>query len=510
MSKNHNHRSSRAEFYNSSPSALVSGGGPANNDNSDAILSCPELGVESAKDQNLDANFSGPELGMAFLNCGKRCGDIACQIDVIDSVANVLPHWAVIYLSEVDAVRRSLPSNDYPTHSSFRHWPGEGSYAMMFMVRNSYRTLIRNITWRGRAGAIHLFQKNQGTDDHTSIYIIGLHSHHGALQIDTFADVAFLLRHRPWGSKVLVAGDWNVDQLPALADDPYAQNEGRAFHHQAERVLLHTLADRFRLTVTLPDMVCSTPGGPFDHICAMAPISRIPTGECVEYSLPSLLDYGLSSSRFVKASKLHWEGAPADHGFVTFSLDPTSVLRRGTKTNWKCKNRDECLNWICNNAPDNFEDIQSLHSFLLEIQRVWADSRTCKDRREARLPDSLRSLYNTIANTTSEIERQRLQKEAWEIRRNICEDQRTVKLAETVQRGRVLQKSKKLHQVEAVVLSSGHPAKINQVSYNEEEWRAEIDEHFFAEMGSTATSRKGKHFQILSRSRRPRHGIFCC
>ena len=183
-----------------------------------------------------------------------------------------------------------MPSNTYPTHSSFRSWPGDGSYAMLFIVRNSYRTLIRNIVWRGRVGAIHFLQKNQGTDNHTSICIIGLHSHHGALQINTFAGVAYLLRHRPWGSKVLVAGDWNVVQLPALADDPYAQNHDRAAHHQAERVLLHTLADSLRLTVTLPDVVCSTPGGPFDHICATAPISRIPTSECVTNSLPSLLD----------------------------------------------------------------------------------------------------------------------------------------------------------------------------------------------------------------------------
>ena len=172
------------------------------------------------------------------------------------------------------------------------------------------------MTRRGRCGAVHLFQKGAEAGKDMSMYIVGVRAHHGDLQIDTFPDVAYLLRHRPWGSKVLVAGGWNVDQLPSVAADPYTEKPGRDKHHQSERVLVQTLADRFRLTTTLPDMVCSTPGGPFDDICSCVPISRITTGECAAYCLPSLLDYGLSSKSFVEECSLHWKGASADHAFI--------------------------------------------------------------------------------------------------------------------------------------------------------------------------------------------------
>ena len=378
--------------------------------------------------------FSARSGALHFLNCGKRCGDTEAQDAVLETIADVLPHWSVVFLSEVDAVRHDLPPNDYFTHPSFRHWPGEGSFAMMFIVRRCYRPFIRSMKWRGRCGALHIFCKTPEADTQNSVYILGVHSHHGDLQVDTLADVAYLLQHRPWGSKVLVAGDWNVDQLPACAADPYSERPRREEHHQAERVLVQTLADRFRLSFMLPEMVCSTPGGPFGEGCGLAPISRIPTGECTTYCLPSLLDYGLSSKGFAKDCKLHWEGTPADHACITFVLDPIAKLCRGTKTSWKCTDENECITWICHNAPDKFEDVRSFHSFLLRMQAEWADTRTCKERREQRLPASLRTLYNLVANANSEQERKRLQNEAWDVRRKWFLDQKAMRLNESVQR----------------------------------------------------------------------------
>ena len=176
-------------------------------------------------------------MGVAVLKCGKCCGDAGSQCSVIDVIANVLPAWGVIFLSEVDALRQDLPSNDYSVHSSFRHWPGEGSFAMMFIVRRCFRRFVKKFRWRGRCGALHLFQRDPVAGNHTNVYIIGVHAPHGDLQIDTFSDIACLLRERPWGSKVLVAGDWNVDQLPSLSNDPWSDQPGREMHHVAERLL---------------------------------------------------------------------------------------------------------------------------------------------------------------------------------------------------------------------------------------------------------------------------------
>ena len=127
---------------------------------------------------------------------------------------------------------------------------------------------------------------------------------------------------------LLVAGDWNVDQLPTLAIDPYADHAERAVHHMAERVLVQSLANRLRLEVNIPGMVCSTPGGPFDDVCFMAPVTRIPTGQPASYSLPSLLDYGLSTDGYVKETRVHWEGVPADHAMVTFSTHSATSLQQ--------------------------------------------------------------------------------------------------------------------------------------------------------------------------------------
>ena len=317
-----------------------------------------------------------------------------------------------------------------------------------------------------------------------SLYILGLHAHHGDLQIDTFSDVGYLLKHRPWGSKVLVAGDWNVDQLPALDGDPYNLKPGRDTHHKAERVLLQSLADRFRLTVHLPEIVYSTPGGPFDDVCSRAPISRIPTGETVAYCLPSLLDYGLGSKGFVKATSLHWHGAPADHGFVAFSLAPACTLRRGAKTTWKCKDESECREWISNNAPDQFDDVGCFHAFLIQLQNMWADNQTCKERRQQRMPANLRDLYSQMASTTCEHARKMLQDEAWTIRKNWCLDRKAMMLSESVRKGKVFGKSKKLHQIEALVIPSADPGVAGRVSRNAEEWKPELDRNFSNKWGT--------------------------
>ena len=245
--------------------------------------------------------------------------------------------------------------------------------------------------------------------NHTNVFIIGVHGPHGELRVDTFADIAFLLRQRPWGSKVLVAGDWNVDQLPTLAIDPYADHAERAVHHMAERLLVQSLADRFRLEVNISGMVCSTPGGPFDDVCFMAPVTRIPTGQPASYSLPSLLDYGLSTDGYVKETRVHWEGVPADHAMVTFSTHSATSLQRNRKTTWKCRDEEQCIAWIVDNSPDSFPDLQTFHAFALRMQAEWADAQTCRQRREQRLPSDLRSAYDSLANAKTEFDRGRLQ-----------------------------------------------------------------------------------------------------
>lgn len=66
-----------------------------------------------------------------------------------------------------------------------------------------------------------LFQRDPVAGNRINFYIVGAHSSHSELRTDTFNDVAYLLKRRPLGSKAVVVGDCNVDQLPSLQVDPY-------------------------------------------------------------------------------------------------------------------------------------------------------------------------------------------------------------------------------------------------------------------------------------------------
>ena len=112
--------------------------------------------------------------------------------------------------------------------------------------------------------------------------------------MDVLGDAAYLIQHRPWGSKLAIVGDFNADQLPALSADPFAGRPGREAHHREERFRIQSFADKFQLEVEIPQVVWSTPGGPFDEACAFAPVSLIPEGHLTETCLPSSLDYALA------------------------------------------------------------------------------------------------------------------------------------------------------------------------------------------------------------------------
>ena len=402
-----------------------------------------------------------------------------------------MPDWGVIFLSEVDAYRANFYPNGLSGHSSFRHWPGEGSLAMMFVVRQQFKHAVRSQIWKGRCGALHIFQRDPVAGNHVNLFIVGVHAPHDEeSQIDTLADVASLLKKRPWGSKICAIGDWNVDQLPSLAIDPFSESPERSWHHFDERERLNSFADRFRLCLHIPDMVCSIPGGPFADVCWRTPITRIPVGLAAQYTSPSLLDYALCSPDTIDFCRVHWDGAPADHAIIDYSVNHRVAFRRVPKTTWKCTDEDACLQWVRQNAPVEFVDLASLHDFVFRLQRVWGDDRTCKQKRADRLPQEIRDLYRQLASVASEAERSVLQKRAWNLRKQWCDQWKARHLAETLKKGGVIQRSKKLHPLQAVVLSDVHADRSGHVSQDRTEWAAEISHQFSKKWGSRHLQRR--------------------
>ena len=71
------------------------------------------------------------------------------------------------------------------------------------------------------------------------------------------------------------------------------------------------------------------------------------------------------------------------------------------------------------------------------------------------------------------------------MRRKWCLDYKTLMLTEAVQKGEVFQKAKRLHPMEALVLSSVHPEKVGYVSHNENEWKSKVHSQFPGKWGAT-------------------------
>ena len=144
---------------------------------------------------------------------------------------------------------------------------------MQFVIRDKFKPLVWSIHWRGRCGGIHFFQRRTNDVPGVNLFIVGVHNSHGELQADVLADFAWMVKRRPYGTKVLAVGDWNVDQLPTLANDPFADCPGREWHHWQERARLDFCADQLRLEIVLPQVVASIPGGPFAPHCSLAPLA---------------------------------------------------------------------------------------------------------------------------------------------------------------------------------------------------------------------------------------------
>ena len=142
---------------------------------------------------------------------------------------------------------------------------------MMFIVRNQFSKHVQSCSWRGRCGAIHLLQRPTSLISGFNIYTLGVHGAHDELLIDTLSDLSYLIRRRPFGSKLVIAGDWNVDLLPSLSVDPWTGVDGRDEHHADRRALLEAFADSLRLKTLTPTQTNSVPGGPFSEHCLLAP-----------------------------------------------------------------------------------------------------------------------------------------------------------------------------------------------------------------------------------------------
>ena len=215
---------------------------------------------------------------MAALNCGRACREVESQLAILQSAEIIWPGWTLLFLCEVDAVRGSCREVYDGSHTCERHWPGPGSLPLTLYVHRLRRHWVKSVCWQGRAVRVHLLSRQSDGVPSLNLSVIFTHIAHGEDCPDSMADLAYLIRSRPRGSKVSVLGDINVDQLPSLSADPFHSSPSREQHHKAERMRLENFCDGLNLEVVVPEYVEGCPGGPFRDDCMFAPISRIPVG----------------------------------------------------------------------------------------------------------------------------------------------------------------------------------------------------------------------------------------
>ena len=133
--------------------------------------------------------------------------------------------------------------------------------------------------------------------------------------------MAELLRAAPRGCPLLCLDDWNVDQFPASAADPWPSLVARQKKDMEERALLLAFGDVFDCELVEPTSVRSLPSGIWRSDAACAPITRVPwCGTFESLIRPSCLDYALLHDVHHGGLAADWRIGVADHPAISLQV----------------------------------------------------------------------------------------------------------------------------------------------------------------------------------------------
>ena len=172
------------------------------------------------------------------MNAQGKCGSTAGIQAVLSMVSDLEPQWSVLFIAEADYLASWNVDFDISPHRSWRHWDGPGSRALRFVLHRKFAHLFKSCRWDGRCGMLSLCSGLSCANTSKSIDFVGIHGAHGDQFVDSLASASNLLGLRASGSKCLLFGDFNCDQLPALPSDPFSHLPGRSQHHANRRQIL--------------------------------------------------------------------------------------------------------------------------------------------------------------------------------------------------------------------------------------------------------------------------------
>ena len=409
----------------------------------------------------LVGDFSYRNLVCLSFNAAMALPCLDSVLAFIESVERSQALWNVIFISEVDGKLEHLPKRAFckvDGHLVLRHWPGHGSHAMMFIVHRNLVHAYRDCIWKGRAGGLRLYSRGLSSSPNINLVIIGVHGAHGdqlPISLMHASTVIRTLRCKQSSSaQVIALGDWNVDLLPSMACDHWFDVPDRLAHHLDRRIILNEWAANFEFEVFTPASIVSSPGGSWALEAASSPITRIPSG--LQIGLPSCLDFAIGSFQLVSNVICDWSLPFSDHALLVFELNLKQTVVKRPKRNWNLLDFDQCVNDLGDLAFGTDESIVALTDKLIARQDVHECKLTCAQRRVQRMPFELRQFYKNAANACSDADRRMWQIRAKLRRKKWIADMRTERCIRKVRAGGVLNRSSKLHQVQGVILRSGH------------------------------------------------------
>ena len=275
---------------------------------------------------------------------------------------------------------------------------------------------------------------------------LGVHGAHDSTAAEHMADLCVLAnsirgcRHR------VAMGDWNIDLLPSLACDPYQGIVDRESKHQLQRIMANSFADRMCLGIAIPDpdlLSCT----------CLAPVSRIAEGDQV--ARDSLLDWAMGSDGTILNSALCFSYACSDHAWLRVKTSVVHVPEAPRKSHFVCINDEAAIQWLRDadlNAIWASSTLEPVFDLLEAVQSTFGNRATCSARSQERLPAAIRTLFQGAAQETSDSERRAKKNMAMAMLRDHRRECERAKMVDTINKGGVASRSKKLHKITALNL----------------------------------------------------------
>ena len=148
----------------------------------------------------------------------------------------------------------------------------------------------------------------------------------------------------------------------------------------------------------------------------------------------------------------------SDHGILQVISNFQFCYRKFSKSNWKCLDFDMCKLWAAEHfpsVPTNGSPV-TLTSFLITCRDIFSDHLPCRVRRYNRMPLQLRSLYNIAYSCADLGVRKKHLAQAWALRKDWLRGLVSNAQKASIDRGRVLSRSKQLFKLESLVSCDEH------------------------------------------------------